>query len=174
MSCNLLSGGIFKGCENNAGSVRRLWLKDKSLIDSVAHGSPVERISAITVDGGSKFYEFQFMKKSGSNYIEVETTSDTGSTVYVQTITLVLTRREQSKRDVLRLMGKGKELVAIIEDANGIFWYLGEYEGLIMTENNGGSGAQKADLNGYTITFVAEETDSACEITEAAVTSLIE
>lgn len=174
MDCNLLTGGVTKTCDNNSGGIRRLWLKERSLVDSVTHGSPVRRISNITMEASEKFFEFEFLKKSGSNFTSVETTSDTGSTVVTQTITLVLTRREQNKRDILLLLGKGKELSAIIEDSNGLYWYFGEFEGLIMTENNGGSGAAKADLNGYTITLVAEEPEAECEVQESAVLAVIQ
>jgi hypothetical protein len=175
MDCNLLNGGITKGCDNNVGGIRKLWLKEKSAIEDATHGSPIKRISAINmVDAADKFYLFEFGKRSGSNYTQVTTTADTGSTVCVQTITLILARREQAKRDILLLLGKGKELVAIIEDSNGLFWYFGEYEGLEMTENNGGSGAQKTDLNGYTLTFIASEPEEACEVTSAGVEAVIE
>lgn len=171
MECNLLTGGITKTCDNNIGGIRRGWLGDRSLIDSVTHGSPSPKISVITMDGN--FYPFEFLKKSGSNFTEVETTSDTGSTVVTQTMTLIFTRREQAKIDKLRLLGKGKELAALVEDSNGLYWLLGEYEGLIMTENNSTTGAAKADLNGYTITLVAEEPTQACEVTESAVLAVV-
>lgn len=174
MDCNLLTGGISKGCDNNSGGIRNMWLKERSAV-TVTHGSPIPRISTITLtDPTSPFYKFEFTKKSGSNYTEETTTSDTGSTVSTQTLTLILSRREQAKRDTLMLLGKSKELAAIIEDSNGLFWYFGEYEGLIMTTNTGGSGAAKADLNGYTLTFVAEEPSEACEVTSSAVDDVIE
>lgn len=162
--CNLLNGGITKTCDNNVAGIRRIFLKEKSLITSVVHGSPSKKITALTISSG-KFFPFEFGKRSGSTYTESTTTSDNGTTVTVQTITLILTRREQAKRDILLFLGKGKELVAIVEDSNGLFWYLGEYEGLELTESLGGPGTSKTDLNGYTLTLVAAgEPEEASEL----------
>ena len=97
----------------------------------------------------------------------------TGRDLYVQTITLVLNRREKTKRDTLLLLAKRKDLVAIIEDNNGVYWYFGEDYGINLTTNSGGSGVAKTDANQYVLTFVGEESDPANTVQEAAVTAVI-
>lgn len=170
--CNPLTEGITKGCENNIGGIRELYLADFENVDEVTRTSPDETITAITMIPGKYFYKFEFNKNT-STFTEVTTTDQAiGSEVCTQTITLVLNRREQEKRDTLLLLGKFKDLAAIVKDANGKYWYVGEYNGLNMTEKNSESGTSRTDRNGYTITFVGEEPEDACEVTEAAVTAV--
>lgn len=171
--CNILDGGISITCDNNVGGIRKLWLKELSKVTAVI-GSPSNKISTLTVDDASKFYEFEFTKNS-STYVEDSTTAfETGTELTTQTITLVLNRREQAKRDTILLLGKFKNLVAIIQDSNGLYWYFGESEGINLTNKTGGPGTAKTDRNGYTITFVGSEPEEAREVEEAAVLSVIE
>lgn len=171
--CNLLTGGVTKGCDDNVGGLRKAWGLEKSLVTNVVHGSPGTKITVLTITGSANFFGFEFNKRSGSNYTEVEATADNGSSVNTQTLVLILSRREQVKRDALLFLGKGKELVWIVLDSNGLYWYLGENEGMELTENNGGSGAAKTDANGYTLTFVATEPRLASEITSTAALAAI-
>lgn len=173
MACDNLTGGISRGCENNQGGIKKLYLVELDNIDTISHGSPIDNVDDITMVTNKVFYEFEFNKNT-SNFTEVTTnTQETGTTVVTQTVTLVLNYREQTKRDVLILLGKFKELVAIVKDANNKYWVLGETNGLILTENNSETGTTKADRNGYTLTFIGEEPEEARETTEAVVTSVI-
>lgn len=173
--CESLSGGITLGCGNNLGGILKLYLVEKEMVSSVTLGSPTTTISAFTMTGSpsATFYEFEFNKNT-SSYTE-EGTSDqaTGRDLYIQTITLVLNRREKTKRDTLLLLAKRQDLVAIIKDHNGLYWYFGESYGLNLTTNSGGSGTTKTDPNQYVLTFVGEEPDPANEVDEAAVTAVI-
>jgi len=173
MSCSSLTGGIAKDCDKNLGGIRKLWLILLDDIASITHSSPNNDITAITTDGGKDFYEFEFNRNT-SNFTEV-TANDpaTGSSVVTQTLTLVLNKREQTKRDKLVTLGAFRDLVAIVLDYNGEYTVLGEYNGLILTENNSETGTAKTDRNGYTITFVGEEPEEACFTNASVVNGII-
>lgn len=176
-SCNLLDGGVDKTCDNNVGGITELYLTEKSNITDTTLSSPGDKIEDFEVNNGSgpqtAFYKFEFNKNT-STFVEATVTSqENGSEVCTQTITLVLTRREKTKRDTLLLLGKFKDLVAIIKDSNGLYWYFGETAGLNLTEKTGGPGTAKTDRNGYELTFVGEEPEEANEVTEAAVLAAI-
>jgi hypothetical protein len=173
MACNPLTEGILKGCDNNYGGITELYLTEKSNVDTVTRTSPGNQISAITMIPGKVFYKFEFNKNT-STFTEV-TTSDqgVGSEVCTQTISLILNRREQDKRDTLLLLGKFKELAAIVKDSNKKYWYPGEENGMLLTEKNSESGTAKTDRNGYTLTIVGEEDEDACEVEESAVLAVI-
>lgn len=173
MACTSLSGGITKGCDNNQGGIKTIYFTELENVTAFTHGSPAENITGITMDGATKFYEFEFNKNT-STYTEVTThTLETGTKVVTQTATLVLNYREQTKRDTLLLLGNFKELACIVKDANNKFWVLGETNGLTLTENNSETGTVKTDRNGYTLTFVGEEPEEACETSQSVVTSVI-
>lgn len=173
--CESLSGGITLGCDNNIGGIKRLFLTEKSNVSAVTLASPSTEISAFTMAGSpaADFYQFEFNKNTSSYTEELTSDQATGRDLYVQTITLVLNRREKTKRDTLLLLAKRKDLVAIIEDNNGIYWYFGEEYGINLTTNSGGSGVAKSDANQYVLTFVGEESEPANTVQEAAVTAVI-
>ena len=173
MACNNLVAGISLGCDNNFGGVEQIWLLEKSFVSSVTLSSPGNEISLINTTGSpaANFYQFEFNKNT-SSYTE-EGTSDqaTGRDLYTQTINLVLNRREKTKRDTILLLARRKNLVAIVKDNNGIYWYFGESFGLNLTTNGGGSGVAKTDTNQYVITLVGEEPEPANTLTSAAFTA---
>ena len=172
-SCNNLNGAVSLGCDNNVGGVYRMYFIEKSLVTATGLSSPSGEISSFTISGSpaGKFYEFAFNKNT-SSYVEEGTTDQaTGRDLFTQTITLVLNRREKTKRDALLLLARRKNLVAIVTDNNLVNWYLGETFGLNLTTNTGGSGTTKTDANQYVITLVAEEPSPANTVTDAAVTA---
>lgn len=111
------------------------------------------------------FYEFK-TNKNVCNYTEVVSIDmANGTTFFNQVVTLVLSRRETTKRNAIEKLIEGqKQLALIILDTNGIYWLFGQNEGAYTTAIEGGSGTAKADANGYTITMTAMEPDQAYEI----------
>ena len=169
-ACDNLTGGITLGCDNNVGGLKRIFLLEKSYVTSVSLSSPGDTISAINTTGSppANFYEFVFNKNT-SSYTENQTSDQaSGRDLYEQTINLVLNRREKTKRDVILLLGQRKNLVAVVEDNNGVYWYFGESFGLNLTTNNGGSGVQKSDPNQYVIILVGTEPTPANTLTSSA------
>jgi hypothetical protein len=117
----------------------------------------------------SGFYAFEF-NRGTSNFLESENNDPaTGVTLVTQTITLVLRKREQTKRDIIALLGGLKEMAIVVKDNNGKYWFFGEEDGCILTTNEGGSGTAKTDTNSYTLTFVGEESEMAREVEESAI-----
>jgi hypothetical protein len=166
--CDILTGGISKGCTGNQGGVRKVWITDFCNITSFEESSGGE-IGTINMTGATLFYEFQFNKNSSTFQEEVSGDQSSGSQINTQTVTLVLARREKSKRDTLQLLMGFKELSIIVLDSNGIYWLLGETNGMVMTTNTSVSGTAAADSNNYTITLIGEEPNLANEVLAAAV-----
>lgn len=170
--CSILNAGTLKSCANSGG-IRKIYITDHCNISSLELSSPEQIIDAINMLSGTQFYEFGFNKNT-SSFTEVTSGDQPSRTqVVTQTVTLVLAKREKAKRDVLELLMGFKELAVIVLDSNGIYWLLGEVEGMVMTENNSQTGTTKTDANGYTLTLVAEETTLANEVDSAAVLAVI-
>ena len=169
-SCNLLTAGIPKGCDNNIGGIQKLYIIDH---DSVLSKTEVSgEITAISLASGTQFYEFAFNKNT-SNFTDNATISqENQSLFYAQTVTLKIPRREVSKRNTLALLMQ-KDLDVIVLDQNGLYWYLGSQNGLRVSELPSESGTAKGDFNGYTITMVGEEPVQAYEVDSAIVPALI-
>jgi hypothetical protein len=182
MACNaqLLNGGISLGCENNSGGVRKIYITDYVNVTGLTEQaggvlvSSGEVISNIAMAAGTFFYDFEFLKNT-SSYQETATISlENGTSFFTQTITLVIPRREQAKRNKIALLAAGqKKLVVIVQDSNQLYWYFGEEEGCILTAIDGGSGVAKTDANSYTLTFTAEEPAQAKEVLSSAITTIV-
>lgn len=171
--CKSLTGGISKGCTGNIGGIKKIYITDLCNITSYTLGSPIDNISAINMVSGAVFYEFEFNKNSSTYQEEVTGDQAAGTQVNTQTITLVLARREKVKRDTLQLLMGFKELAVIVLDSNGLYFLLGEENGVVMTQNTSVSGTTKQDANNYTLTLVGEEPNLANEVTAAAVAAVI-
>jgi hypothetical protein len=171
--CESISAGIAKECSNNVGGIKKMYVTEKCNVSSYTLSSPGDEISTITMSGGASFYEYVFNKNT-CFFTESENNDEAnGTTLVTQTITLVLNRREKTKRDNLMLLNKFKELVIIITDSNDINWLFGETNGVVLKTNEGGSGTAKTDRNGYTLTFVGEEPELANTVTDAALAAVI-
>jgi hypothetical protein len=171
MSCDLLNGGIAKTCGVNLGGIKKLYLANKESVDTPTVSGGV--ISTLTMDSGTVFYEFEFNKNTSSFTEEMASDLANGSEYYNQTITLVIPKREATKRETIALLAYQRDLIAIVTDQNGTNWYFGLENGVNLTGNTGGSGTAKADLNGYTLTFTGEEPAQAPTISDAAVASVL-
>ena len=165
--CNALTAGLDKSCDNNSGGVNKVFITDYDNISSVVIGTASapqvgDWIDGITMSGSTKFYEFK-TNKNVCNFTEsVAIDMTNGTTFFNQVVTLVLSRRETTKRDAIeKLVAGQKQLALIVLDSNGNYWLFGLSEGAYVTAIEGGSGTAKADANGYTITFTAMEPDQA-------------
>lgn len=169
--CESISAGIAKTCDNNIGGIKKMYATERCNITGYTLSSPGNEISTITMTG--LFYEYEF-NKNACFYTENENNNaETGTTLITQTITLKLNRREKTKRDKIALLGKFKDLVIIVTDANDINWLFGEENGVNLTTNEGGSGENKQAMNGYTLTFVGEEPSMANTVTNACLAGVI-
>lgn len=176
MACNcstLLTGGIAKGCENNTGGIQKIYIADACSVESItAANGEISDITMVTDSPAPLFYEFSFNRNT-SEFTENATVNvENGSLYYAQTVTLVIPRREVAKRNVLALL-MNKDMAVIVKDQNGLYWYMGEVNGMLVTELPSGTGKAKGDLNGYTITLTGEEPAQAQQVEEAAVLAVI-
>lgn len=171
MECDLLTGGIAKGCDNNIGGIQKLYLANFGdvLSETVSDGN----VTAISMASGAVFYEFAFNKNTSSF---TETTSNdqvNGTTINTQTINLVIARRDTNKRNNIALLTRSLTK-GIVLDQNGIYWLVGFQNGLDVTEVADTTGVAKADLNGYTITLIGEEPVKAYTVDSSIIAGIIE
>lgn len=177
--CNALTAGLSKSCETNAGGINKIYITDFENVTGYTIGAATapqvgDWIDAITMGGSTKFYEFQ-TNKNVCNYTEsVAIDLNNGTTFFNQVVTLVLSRRETTKRTAIEKLVDGqKQLLVIVLDSNNNYWLFGKVEGAYVTAIEGGSGTAKADANGYTITFTAMEPDQAWGVDPTIVSAIV-
>ncbi len=172
MAC-LPINSILKSCDLNTGGIRSLYLIRASEVTGYTESNGT--VTAISLSGGSAGFSTYQFNKAQANYTETGTVSLENGTFFVaQLITIKLVRRQVSTRNSLMLLANGlQDLVAIIEDQNGLFWYFGAENAVNLASLGGGSGAAKGDSNSYDITISGEEPELAFEVSSGIVSALI-
>jgi hypothetical protein len=153
MACELTTG-FNVDCKSTIGGIKKIWVQQSS-----------DFISGVTTDGTTgeidalpeaTIYPYEVAKGTTSAFVESITT-DNGNLFYTQTVTLVLQGLTAAKRKQLHLLAQNRGLVVFIQDNNNSIWMVGRTRGAEVTAREAATGAALADLNGYTVTFVAEE-----------------
>ena len=110
------------------------------------------KISGITMEASAKFKKYTFARNTGS--MTSTYTIDQASGVKYVTTDLVLqfNRMETTKRVEITALSVN-DLVAIVKDANGVYWYLGYDEPVNASAGDGQTGTARGDANRYSITL---------------------
>ena len=87
-------------------------------------------------------------------------------------LVLVFNRMETSKRVEISALAKN-DLVAIVKDANGKYWYLGKDEPVGATAGDGLTGTARADRNGYSITLQDNSLEMPYEVEASIIDALV-
>ena len=144
MSCSVTLNGLVRDCAPSKGGIAVVYLSDA---EDVAVTIASNEISNIT---GGTWKKYKFPKNTGSMVSTYQINEENGSK-YVETLlNLVFNKMETTKRIEIAAMAQG-EVVAIVKDANGIYWYLGKDEPLTLASGEGNTGTARGDRNGYTI-----------------------
>jgi len=173
MACENLES-IVKSCDNNSGGIFKVYINQQDNIDSIAFADApntwtIDEINLIV--GGDLYTEFEIRRNTGSYTEDAAIDLVNGSSYVTATITLMFHRRDQAKSQAIKVLGAGQQyLNAIIQDANGKFWY---FPYLQLSAVGEGSGTARADGSKYSVTLIGENDFLAYEILESAVNDVI-
>ena len=149
MACSQTLAGILKDCASNMGGVVEVYIANKADVTAVTKTS--DKVTAITMASTAKFKKYQFNPETSSLSSNYQVNRQNG-TIFVQSdLVMVFNRMETAKRIEITALAQG-ELVAIVKDANGLYWLLGEYEPMVLSAGDGLTGTARADRNGYSVT----------------------
>lgn len=162
MACNNLTT-IAKGCDNNIGGIREIYLFEMDDITAKTEDSVNWTVSAINI--GAAPIKFEFLRNT-SNYTEDNPIDLVNGSSYVtQTINLVFNRREAAKSKAIKILGEGQRyLGALVKDANGLYTMFFDLQ---LSNVSEGSGTAKADGSKYNVTLMAENEFLAKYVDEA-------
>lgn len=150
MACAQTLSGLVHDCAANMGGIKAVYLANKTDVDTITVAS--DKITGITMAASAKFHKYEFARRTGSLSSNWQVNAENG-TKFVQTdLLLVFNRMETTKRVEIAAMAAG-ELVAIVEDNNGVYHYLGMEAPLEISAGDGLTGTAMADRNGYSITL---------------------
>ena len=150
MACNQTISGIVQDCATSKGGVAEVYLANYEDVTDVAVTD--NKVTGITMASGKKFHRYYF--RPGTSSMTSTLTIDNAAGVnFVQTLlTMLFSRMETTKRVEMSALAVN-DLRAIVKDANGVFWLLGEEEPVIANAGDGQTGTAKTDANRYSITL---------------------
>jgi len=168
MACTTLQE-VLKDCSNNIGGIQTLLINDIDNLGTVVADTSAWKITSFgtLVD---EFVAFEF-KRNTSNVVGAKPTDlISGSTYYMYTMTLILSRREAAKNKAIKILAEGqRDLALVYGDANGLYWYIPNAQ---LTEVADETGTAKADGSKYTLTFIAETEVPIYEVDSAIIAAL--
>lgn len=161
-NCANIKNFSYDACEGNIGGVKKVWLANY-VDDAVVY----EPDSSITSTAGvitgwtsgasaTTWYEYKFRKNTASMTSTLNV-NDNGSSYVSTELSLIFSKMAADKRAAVMALVLS-EAMAIVEDANGIKWFLGSENPLSATAGGGETGTAKADNNQYTLTLTDDST----------------
>jgi hypothetical protein len=170
MSCVSFTGGISLNCENNIGSLTKVYLTDFDNVDGVTESGGT--VSVITMASASYYYEFEFNRNSATLAEDLTKSVEAGSAFFTQTVTMTIPKRDVAKRNTLALLTQ-RDLSVIVKDGNGLYWLVGRTDGAYLSEQTSTSGTAKADGSNYVLTLIAEELEQAPAVDSGIIAGLL-
>lgn len=170
MSCSQTLSGITKDCNGNLGGIKRVLIANADDVASVTITS--DEVSAITMSGGAVFHEYAFRPNTSSMTSTWQVNNENG-TNYVQTLlSMVFNRMETTKRVAIMALAQA-DVVAIVEDNNGQYWYLGYDSPMFINAGDGPTGTAYADRNGYSITLEDDSKELPYMVDDSIISGLL-
>lgn len=171
MSCaNQTITGIEKDCSTSKGGINVVYLLNYDDVKSVETAEG--KITGITVAEGKKFLAYHFRKGTGSMSSTLNVDPANGVNYVTTDLALTFLKMDTAKRIEMSALAVN-ELVAIVKDANGVYWYLGMDEAIAATAGDGATGTARGDGNRYTITLQDTSSTFPFEVDATVVEGLI-
>ena len=150
MACNQTISGIVQDCATSKGGVAEVYLANYEDVTDITVTDGM--VKGITMASGKKFKRYYF--RPGTSSMTSTLNIDNAAGVnFVQTLlTMLYSRMETTKRVEMSALAVN-DLRAIVKDANGVFWLLGEEEPVVANAADGQTGTAKTDANRYSITL---------------------
>jgi hypothetical protein len=159
MSCANIKNFTYDACQGNIGGIKKVWVAN--YVDGAAvyptsgdtEGIITSFSSAVTT---GSFYEFQFRKNTASMTSTLNV-NDNGSSYVSTELSLVFSRMDADKRAAIMSLVLSDAMV-VVEDCNGIMWFLGQENPVNVSAGTGETGTAKADNNAYSVTLTDDNT----------------
>lgn len=170
MACNQTLSGLVRDCSPNMGGIVEALIANS--VDVTAVSVSDNRISAITMATSAKFKRYSFARNTGSLASNYTIDPASGVRYVASDLVLQFNRMETAKRVEISALAQN-DLVVIVKDANGKYWYLGKDEPVNATAGDGLTGTARGDRNGYSITLQDNSLEMPFEVDPDIVDALV-
>ena len=172
MACLITIAGITLDCESSLGGIKQVWIAQYDNVKSVTVDDETNQISAITLEEDAKWYNYQFRKGTGSLTSTLNVDETAGTNYVSNELALVFTKMETKKRIEIAALSIG-QLVVVVEDSNGKYWFLGKDDYVSASAGTGVTGTAKGDQNAYTLTLATDSESYPYELSAEAIQSVV-
>lgn len=142
--------GLVRDCAPSMGGIVEVLLANFESVTEVTVS--LDKVSAITMASSAKFKKYSFARNTGSLSSNYTIDQATGVRFVASDLVMQFNRMETAKRVEISALAQN-DLVAIVKDANGKYWFLGKDEPVSATAGDGLTGTARGDRNGYSITL---------------------
>lgn len=151
-------------CEGNTGGIKNVWIALKcNIVATKSQDDANNYVASISAADSQKtpkpFFEYAFRKNTSSFVSTLNADQDNLTSYWVTELTMNFKKTEAAKRMSLMALVQN-DCVAVVEDNNGVYWFLGFDEPLVATAGTHNSGTQRSDSNSYEITLSDESNEA--------------
>lgn len=150
MACNQTLSGLVNDCSTSMGGIVEAYIANFDDVKSVTVTE--DQITAIMMADSAKFKKYWFRKGTGSFTSTLNVDAANGVNYVSTDIVLLFSRMETTKRVEMAALAVN-DLVMIVKDANGVYWYFGKEEPVTASAGDGQTGTARTDGNRYSITL---------------------
>lgn len=151
MACDL-TGGRLKPCKDAVGGIRKIHFVDYGDLGSITLGTSDE----VTDMDGTFTYHTYDVKGNSSLETNINSSLENGTTFFEQVVNVTLHKLTKEDNKELKLMAYGRPHI-FIETFDGSLLLVGREHGGEVTGGTAVTGTAMGDMNGYTLTFTANE-----------------
>ena len=172
MSCTPVTlASINTECGNNMGGIKEVLAQNHASVTGVTVTDG--KITAFTLASNApEAAKFNFRKQTGNMHSEYAIDDAGGSKPVNTTVALRFAKMETAKRTAFMAMANG-ELALIVQDNNGVYWYLGKDNPVTLSAGTGDTGTNFTDSNEYAPTLSDTSLEMPMEVAAAAVTTFL-
>lgn len=168
MAC-VISSGYSLGCRDSVGGVEYIAISSYNDATTYTLGTA----SVITgISPTASFYKFEQYTEQASVTQEGQFNNETGTTHYVQTVTITLEKMDSATREQFLALTQARVRI-IAKTQNGKYFLFGKVNGGRASAGTSGPGKAFGDLAGFTLTFELKEPEPANEVNAILAASII-
>lgn len=170
MPCIQTLSGLAKDCAANMGGILEALIANFADVTGVTITDG--QVSAIAMASSAKFKRYTFAKNTGSLTSTYNIDVASGVKYVTSELVLQFNRMQTQARVELTALSLG-DLVCIVKDGNGKYWYLGKDEPVNASAGDGQTGTARSDANRYTITLQDDSQEMPYEVDPSIVDALV-
>jgi len=152
MACALTTGRA-EPCKDVVGGLKAVYFSDFGGLGAITYSSSSDEIA--TLAGTPTAYKYD-LRGTSSFEQTINSSRETGTTFYEQTLNLQLKKMDADTHDELALLVAARPHV-FVEDNNGNIFLAGLEFGMDVSGGTIATGAAMGDLSGYTLTLTGME-----------------